>query len=189
MDEKSIICVLQKEKTRKGIKKYIEIMENIQKINVSNTNDPKTNDFQRNFNSFYKLRRGEQFRNAYYSFLEYNKKRKPSFIKVLRKLYRFGNLEASFASKLLATINPKLPIWDKLVLDYFKLEPPSRTLPPEERIKQANAVYEELRKKYKELIDKDEGQKMIELFNRYYPKIKEKIMPIKKIDFIIWQSR
>jgi hypothetical protein len=189
MDKKCIICVLQKEETRRGVEKYIEIMENFQKINVSNNNDPKTMEFQRNFNSFYKLRRGEQFRNAYYLFLENNKKRNPSFIDVLNELYNFGNLEASFASKLLATIDPKLPIWDKLVLKHFNLKPPSRILHREDRERQANDVYERLKNKYKDLIDKDEGQKMIELFDHYFPKMKEKIKPIKKIDFIIWQSR
>jgi hypothetical protein len=182
MDEKCIRCVLQKEETKKGVKRYIEIMRNFQTVDVSSDKD-----FQRKFKNFYKIRRNEQFLEVYYSFLQRNKNKNPSFIEVLNKLYKFGKLEASFASKLLATIDPKLPIWDKYVLEHFRLNPPSRLLPKEERIKQANNVYEDLKKSYRELLNKEESKLVIKLFNEYYPD--NKITSIKKIDFIIWQSR
>ena len=181
MEEKCIRTTLQKGATKKGIDKYIKIMELFTKVNVS-----KDEEFQRKYNDFYKIRRNKQFRERYYSIIENSKKDKPSLIKVLDELYKFGNLEVSFASKLLATIDPNLPVWDKYVLENFKISPPSRKLEKIERINQTNGVYESLKNKYKDLLEKDEGKLMIRIFNEYYP---NDISSIKKIDFIIWQLR
>ena len=182
MEEKCIRCILQRNETKNGIEKYSKIMSLFSKVNVL-----ENKEIQKKFNGFYKIRRNEKFLEIYYSFMEKNKHKKPTFVQTLRELNKFGNLEASFASKLLATIDPNLPIWDKYVLEYFNLEAPSRNLSDEQRINQANSLYEKIRNLYKHLLEKEESKIMIKLFDEIYPK--HKISSIKKIDFIIWQLR
>ena len=42
---------------------------------------------------------------------------------ILNEIYqKTGNIEGSFTSKLLATINPNLPIWDQYVLKNIGLK-------------------------------------------------------------------
>jgi hypothetical protein len=188
MNEKQIRIALKKEKTKKGIEKYMRIMGIFYDHEVNLATDRKK--FQKTYNGFYRIRHPEKiFYEKYYLFMEKHKKDILSFPDTLDHLYKYGRLEASFASKLLHTINPELPIWDKYVLDYFKLKAPSRNMGEKERIKKANDVYEELKTKYKELQNKEEGKMMIEKFDGCYPEYKKDISPIKKIDFIIWQTR
>jgi hypothetical protein len=59
----------------------------------------------------------------------------------LRHLGKYGKLEASFASKLLATIDPNLPVWDKHVLRNTGLKAPSRQGSWETRIEQAESAH------------------------------------------------
>jgi hypothetical protein len=111
----------------------------------------------------------------------------PTFTETLRYLYQFGRLDASFASKLLATINPNLPVWDQFILKHFCLKKPSTNPNQEARILQANTIYEELIRKYKDFLAGEASKTWIKLFDEYYPSYK--ITPIKKIDLIIWQAR
>lgn len=57
-----------------GFDKYKQIMEMIQKTDVSS--DP---DFQRFFNGFYRVRRNAEWRKAYYDLFENVKGSNPSF--------------------------------------------------------------------------------------------------------------
>ena len=182
-DEKCLRCIIQKDEMRKGVEKYLKIMELFK-----NTNNVSMNkDFQREFNGFYRVRRNEQFRKKYYFLMEKNKGKKLNFKEILHELRKFGKLEASFTSKLIATIEPDLPIWDKFVLGYFGLKSPSCKLSDNERLDQAVITYDKIKEKYNELIKKEEGQLMIKIFDEYY--LKNNITSIKKMDFFIWQAR
>ena len=171
------------ENAKKGLEMYISIMELFPNVNVS-----RNKDFQSLYNGFYKIRHDNQkFYNGYFSFMEEHRSNIPSFTETLNYLYKFGRLESSFASKLLATINPELPVWDKFILKHFGLEKPSTKMIKEARIIQANNVYEEIKRKYKEFLETDKSKNWINLFDEYYQNTN--LTSLKKIDLILWQMR
>jgi hypothetical protein len=180
VNEQDVIAALERAET--GIYRYQSIMALFPTVNVSTDAV-----FQRKFNGFYRIRRNHIFREGYYSFMETHRNAAPSFTETLRYLGKYGKLEASFASKLLATINPDLPLWDKYVLRKAGLKNPAWYLDWETRVKQANTIYEQFIKEYAAFIPSEEGQRWIQLFDERYPDTN--ITPVKKIDFILWQLR
>lgn len=170
------------DKLTKGLNKYISIMHDFESTDVF-----AELNFQKKFKGFYKIRRNQEFCNQYFSILQKHKKNKIlSFEYVLTALLTNGKLEASFSSKLLATINPELPVWDKEVLRNIEseLKPLSST---GDRIKDAVHKYNAMADYYKIKLQSDEGKQMIQLFDDKYPATN--ITNLKKIDFILWQTR
>ena len=182
MNEKQIKDALKN--IENGVEKYIKIMNIFHNVNVSIDNE-----FQHLFKTYYQLkhRRINEFSNCYFTFMENHKKKIPSFICTLNNLYEFDRLEISFASKLLATIDPNLPIWDKYVKNYFGLEsPPNDIVKREDKVIHANSLYEILKQKYIEFFSTDESNLLIKLFDEHYPN--NNFTQIKKIDFIIYSN-
>lgn len=101
-----------------GLDKYRYITER-----VKNTNVAGDTDFQRIFNGFYIVRRNDIWRKIYYNHFEDVKESAPTFASIITYLYECtGNIEASFSSKMLATIFPEKPIWDRYVVQNLNLE-------------------------------------------------------------------
>lgn len=76
--------------------------------------------FRRQFNHFYRVRRNKEWQDKFYELLENFKGTAVGFPDVFDALYRMtGRHEASFASKLLATLNPDMPVIDSIVLRNF----------------------------------------------------------------------
>ena len=101
-----------------GLDKYRYIMEQ-----VSITNVAIDTDFQRTFNGFYVVRRNESWRKSYYEYFESVKNGKPTFKNIITYLYECtGNIEPSFSSKMLATIIPEKPIWDRYVVQNLNMQ-------------------------------------------------------------------
>lgn len=153
-----------------------------------------TADYRKAFNGFYKVRsRTSQWYDRYYSLLETQKDNPQSFAELLRELHKYdNNLEVSFASKLIATINPSEPIWDQYVIANLGLEKDwehSKKLPLEERVQFADRIYLIIKQCYQEIIRSPEGQQCIERFDRELPKYKATISDVKKIDFLLWRKR
>ena len=74
-------------------------------------------EFRRIFNGYYKVRqRKAEWYDKYYSLMEDQKKAHRSFKEILVELKTFGNVEVSFSSKLISTIETDKPIWDSYVL-------------------------------------------------------------------------
>jgi len=183
LDEEQIIKSLVD--TKSALERYIKIMEMFRKVDVS-TNYK----FQASFIGFYNIQHSKfkEFCSGYFSFMEKHKNSVPSFIDTLRYLYKFGRLEISFSSKLLATIDPGQPVWDRYILKFFNLKKPprKRVYGSEMRIAHGNDAYEKLKQKYKAFIATDESKRWIQLFDMYFPICD--ITPIKKIDFIICKN-
>ena len=101
-----------------GLEKYNYIRENLHKCGVS-----KDEKFQKTFNAFYRVRRDEEGRNKFYDYFEEKKNiSNITFETIIKDIFlRTGNIEASFSSKLLSTINPDMPIWDQYVLKNLDL--------------------------------------------------------------------
>ena len=103
-------------KKEKQIRDYVYIMQNCNNIDYI---------FKKTYKRLYKLRRNSSYCEKYFNYLKENisKKDTLTFSDVIKKCYKIsGGIESSFSSKLLATINPNMAIWDTKVLYYLKEE-------------------------------------------------------------------
>ena len=89
-----------------GFNKYRQIMERVRNTDVSSDED-----FQRTFNSYYRIRRNEEWQAIYYDLFETMKDSQPSFEQIIRTLYKnSGNIEAYHVIKISFTKpDPRLP--------------------------------------------------------------------------------
>lgn len=146
-------------------------------------------EFQRTFTAFYRVRRDAIWRTSYFNLFEYLKNRKVnvSFEEILQQLFqKVGRIEASFSSKMLATINPDMPIWDSIVLKNLGLKLKGKD--KKDRLLQAVLLYEKICCWYEKFLKTDEATEMIRLFDQTFPEFRE-ISRIKKVDFVIWAIR
>ena len=165
-----------------GLDRYAEIIEKAKTADVSS--DP---DFQRSFNAFYRIRRNAEWQEEYYKLFERAKKDHYTFDDVISILYvRTGNIEASFASKMIATIDPEKPIWDQYVLQNLGLKLKGKI--PREKIGNAVEVYHQIEDWYAEYLKTDEARKNIAGFDRQLPSYAW-ITDVKKIDYLLWRKR
>lgn len=165
-----------------GLDKYKYIMEWVKRTNLSvNT------DFQRTFNGFYIVRRNEEWRKVYYEYFENVKTETPTFASIITRLYECtGNIEPSFSSKMLASIFPDKPIWDRYIVQNLNMKLVGKT--KEEKLQNAIKLYADIEQWYEEFLQTDKAKECIALFNQMLPDYKD-ISNIKKIDSILWSIR
>ena len=167
------------EKIRRGLGKYMRIMALVQKTDVSIDQE-----FQHLFNGFYRVRqRPAAFYKCYYQFLEAHKNDTLiTYEEILLHLYHeLGRIEASFSSKLLATICPDRPVWDVYVLQNLGLKPPYYG--DKSRFKKVVALYDAICTWYQS----DDAYQKLQEFDLRFPGVQ--ISNTKKIDLILWQTR
>jgi hypothetical protein len=171
------------EQARRGIRQYLEIMDLFPIVDAS-----VDSDFQKKFNAFYRIRqRSREWYETYYSYLENNRNNNILFEDVLDYLHStLDRYEPSFSSKLVATLNPNEPIWDKFVLQNTGQRAPSYSDP--NKIDKAKEVFQNIRAWYAEYLQTDEGLRVIEIFNHLVDE-SERISDLKKVDFVLWQMR
>ena len=165
----------------KEINKYVFLIKNLQTVNLESNRA-----YQKTFNGFYKVRRNPAWQQIYYGMFEEEKRRTPSFERIIGYLWaETGRIEPSFSSKMAATIDSNLPVWDKYVLQnlHFKLEGTGKL-----RLKYAIALYDEITQFYRSFLRTDEALRAIEIFNQTLSDYAW-ITPTKKIDLILWQAR
>lgn len=163
----------------KGLKKYQWIMDALHKVNVADDEA-----FQKSFNGFYRVRqRNADFYQCYYTYMERQKNNAAlTFREVLTDLYRqTGRMEASFSSKLLATVRPEMPIWDAMVLKNLGLKAPPTYA--RDRLDKIVSVYDAICQWY----ETDKARGYAELIDRLFPGTD--LTATKKADFILWQMR
>lgn len=104
-----------------GLNKYLWLQTN------RDASDLRSNpQYKRRFNHFYRVRRGKEWQDHFYSLLETKKGKRVCFSEVLDAMYLATNrYEASFASKLLATVEPSMPVIDSIVLRNLNLRLPA----------------------------------------------------------------
>jgi hypothetical protein len=172
------------EKIKEGVRKYTWIMDNLHKTDVS-----KDREFQKAFNHFYRIRQKKQvFYDSLYDYLEKNKNNPVTFKQTLTYFFdKLGSLEASFSSKVVATINPNMPVWDSVVLKNIGLKPPPYYKSYPERIQMAIDTYNKIINWYDDHLTKQDTLSKIQLFDREIGKTN--LTPIKKADLILWQTR
>ena len=165
-----------------GLDKYQYIMEQ-----VNNTNVATDMDFQRTFNGFYIVRRNESWRKFYYEYFESAKNGTPTFEDIITYLFEYtGNIEPSFSSKMLATILPEKPIWDRYVVQNLNMKLTGAT--KKEKLKNAVILYADMEKWYADFLESEKGKECIREFDRVLSDYKG-ISNIKKIDSILWSIR
>jgi hypothetical protein len=166
-----------------GICQYLEIMELLPKVNVASDRD-----FQRRFNRFYRvLKRPPDWYEVYFSFMQQRKAAVPTFNETLDHLWIvLGRCEPSFYSKLVATLDPAQPIWDAFVLQNTGTKRPSYV--SKNKLAEAKAAYQSIRTWYGQFLSSVDDKFVISVFNR---KVREYalITDVKKLDFVLWQTR
>lgn len=194
-DKEQIKEALKKRIT--GIKIYVDLMD--RKNNIDDV-------FRKEYKSFYKMNmaRGlaEEFYHEYFRYLaekiQDNKGKQLDFETVLKYFFsKFPNrVEASFSSKLLATVNPNMPVWDKNVLNtlkdlgYIDRIPRSR----KDKLKQINETIETYAKLEDILknvyLGTNIGKKYIAIFDETLQNDIDvkKITDMKKIDLVLWST-
>lgn len=170
--------VLQDQLARSlGLDRYEEIMQG----------DPQSSDFQRTFNGYYRIRRNEEWRQHYYALFCKARDEHYSFGQIITELYQnTGNIEASFSSKMLATIDASKPIWDQYVLQNLGLALTGKT--KEEKLQNAVRLYDSIVAWYEEYLKTDEANENIKAFDRLLPYYAW-ISNTKKIDCLLWSKR
>ncbi len=181
MDHKTIVKAIND--ARKGIRQYLEIMRLF-----SNTNVSIDIEFQKKYNSFYRVRqRDKYFYKIYYQYMESLKDQNVEFQQVLRFLHsKLNRFEPSFSSKLAAIHNPNLPIWDKFVLKNIGIRPPS--FYSVDRMSKTTVIYENIKEWYSRYMNSEEGHLVVDLFDNIVDD-SSSITDLKKIDFVLWQIR
>ena len=162
-----------------GLEKYTWIMEHIYATDVS-----QDLEFQKKFNGFYRMRqRPASFYKLFFTYLEQNKNNKNlTYSAVLNYLYlETGAIHASFGSKLLATVNPTMPVWDQFVLKNLGLKKPNYNDP--NRLEKTVQLYHQICDWYLS----DEANEQKKIFEQHFPDIH--ISDTKKADFVLWATR
>ena len=166
-------------KLEKDIRRYFEIMR------MAET--PENPEFQKKFNAFYRIRRDEAWRSEFYQLMEdFRKKDGPYFGEVLLRLHqRTGQIEPSFSSKMLATLNADMPIWDSNILRVLHLKLTRAT--PELKLSNAVVLYDKIRRWYQDFFQTDTARGILQRFDLEFPEFTD-MSPTKKIDFVLWAS-
>lgn len=169
-----------------GLKKYEQIIAyfNSNPAPSLNWEDERFLQFKRSYNHFYRVRRNEDFQKKYFQ-LMFENNRDCQFEYLLEEVYKQTNrLEASFTSKMLHTINPKMPIWDTEVLKKTKVIAPKYW--SANRKETTVSCYKHIQNWYAETLISPEGKSMLAIFD-----LKcgfTDITDVKKIDFMLWQQ-
>lgn len=165
-----------------GLETYNYLKENLYKCDIS-----KDKEYQTKFNAFYRVRRDEKWREIFYTYFEDIKNNKTiTFDELVSYMYeKTGNIEASFCSKLLSTINPNMPIWDQYVLANLGLKVEGNT--KEEKLKNTVIIYNKILETENSKLKLPEIQQSIKDFKEYFAEYK--LSDIKILDYLLWNSR
>ena len=182
--EKSIRVLHERER---GIATYVDLMSMAGKVDLNNP------DFRRRFNGFYRIRRSEEWQDVYYGLMaeyrekaEYSNRANVCFGEILLRLQQgTGQIETSFASKMLATLDHDKPIWDSNVLRALKLRLSGTTM--EIRFSNAVVVYDQICQWYAGFLKTETARQWLERFDLEFPEY-GCISDTKKIDFILWAA-
>ena len=144
--------------------------------------------YRRRFNTFYRVRRNQAWQNAFYELLEALKLKGKtvSFAEILDSLFKAtGRYEASFASKLLATIKPQMPVIDSVVLRNLRLRLPYAG--SKERLNRIQQLHDRLLFCFSTFLETENGRYLVRRFRELYGC--SDLTEIKMLDLVLWQTR
>jgi len=185
MQEDWLKCVNWKQ-LEIGLQKYVRIMASFEELNSGTLwENLKYTELRKRFNHFYRVRRGEEFQQEFYNLLLVNRDSDVSFEDVFTAIkMRTKRVEASFSSKLLATINPHKPIWDTEVLKKLNMKAPYQA----DRNRESKIIncYLTIEDWYTNELHSARGKEMIRTFDKKMGRYN--ITDTKKIDLMLWQK-
>lgn len=144
--------------------------------------------YQRTFNGLYMVRRNGQWRAHFYELLETQKsEQNVSFKAMLSELHaRTGRVEASFASKLLATIDPEFPVYDSFIRKNLGL--PNRAAGNSDRARLLEQDYIFIQEHSERQRKTQAFRELRETFDEKFPEFRF-FSDTKVLDLFIWQAR
>lgn len=174
------------------LERYVVIMDDVWRVDVSSNIE-----FQKKFKYFYRIRLADEWCEVYFRLFEEMKKDKlPSFEKIITamlnrtkgmvisgNLCKDGRVEASFSSKMLATIRPDKPIWDSHVLKQLSISVPTGSATS--RVQQCIKIYEQLENEYNRFIKTEKAKNIVHKFDKLQSGYTN-ISAVKKIDYLVW---
>lgn len=167
------------------LSKGIESCLLIQKL-VQTTNIAESRPFQKLYNGFYCVRRDAAWQKVYYGFFEQNKHKNPSFKEIITHLYiKTGRVEASFASKMNATLNVDAPIWDQFVLHNLGLSMKPYYKNSSDKLNDSIRLYDKIVEWYQQNLSSEEWNSKVAIFDATFPNHRL-LSKTKKIDFMLW---
>ena len=173
------------ENAKIGLAKYLNIQKRLNEL----TGKPLKNnaDFRKSFNGFYRIRqKPASWYNAFYELFDESRSQSIDFSTILRSLHKATDrYEASFASKLLATLNPQMPVIDSIVLKNLNTKLPYQSDP--NRFDSICLLHEEINRCYTEYLQSTQGRYLVGQFQKAYPNVE--ISEVKMLDLVLWQSR
>lgn len=182
------VCLTKKQidaalpKIEKGLKQYLWLQSKMK----TSSHFHEDVDFRRKYNHFYKVRRGLVWRNTFYKLMAQAKKEHLQFHTVLESLRQAtGRYEASFASKLVATLDTSMPVIDSVVLKNLKMRLPSATA--SDRAAKISKLHKNLSTCFSNFLQTENGRYLVLEFNLKYPSAE--ITEIKMLDLVLWQTR
>ena len=163
---------------------YGDLQDALRKVDVRTDAE-----YQRKYRGFYRVRRKPSWCAPYFALLERAKGEAMSFDAALTAFCeRTRRVEASFVSKLVATINPTAPVWDQFVLRNLELRKPPYHDNRVRRLAECIAVYKEICVRVAALEASTEGAAWIGCFNEARPEFKH-FTATKKFDVFLWLAR
>jgi hypothetical protein len=165
---------------------------NMLRNDLSRTNVSSNLGYQCVFNGFYKMqRRSEDWHRYYFALLESKKgDASVTFHSVIEKIFvEKARVEPSFSSKLVATIRPEMPVYDKHVRENLSLKIPGAHKPAQERVKGFIVMYSSLEQKMEALVrDPIFTDTLKPAFDKKFGTYSN-FTDVKKMDFLLWQYR
>jgi len=165
-----------------GLQKYLRLQADVSR-NQDIHNCPN---FRKRFNHFYRVRRGAQWQERFYALFGRARQEKLGFRAVLEALREETvRFEASFASKLVATLNPTEPVIDSVVLKNLGMKLPKAT--SQNRVEEIHQVHTSLKIALNGFLQTEDGKYLVSQFKKMYPSAN--ITNIKMLDLVLWQTR
>jgi hypothetical protein len=166
----------------KDLEKYCWLQATLATTNVAHDRE-----FRTRFNGFYRVRRNPAWQSVFYRLLQENKSKRDSFAEVLSALHAAtGRVEASFTSKLVASVDPDMPVIDTFVLKNLGLRLP-RPGPIEMRLARIAELYDLLRRTFSDYLGSDMGRHLVARFQESYPD--RHVSRVKMLDLVLWKAR
>lgn len=170
---------------KEGYKTYSWIMAN------RNVASAKFND---QYAQYYRINQGirsREKRDAFFNLLHCCiEKHIDDYAFVINKLLSItGRNEMSFASKIVATVNPHLPVLDAIIMGHSKIHRPQHKN-VEDRIDHSIIIHQNIQRQFNDFLATTRGKNLLHTFDdRITQQGLLKITAIKKLDFIFWQTR
>ncbi|WP_439407953.1 hypothetical protein ACNJX9_04535 [Bradyrhizobium sp. DASA03076] len=167
------------------LKTYANLQKDLLTSDVS-----KNSDYRRNFNRFYKMRsKPADWYRMFFDLLEREKHNVTlTFEDVIREIFaRWGEVHPSFASKLVATINPECPVYDKEVCRNLGIRAVTVTN-PERRLNAAIDNFLVLQGFHAKAKGIRGISELIDAFDQHFEQFVT-FTAIKKLDLMLWQWR